>query len=342
MDNAAGALLPTNLATLLPAFGERGTGLMNLAYTQFLSRHVAVVAGKLSALGADYNAFAHDFRSQFMNTALNFNITAALFPLSAYGGGIVILPWEGAQFSISALDPNGTPSNNDISDAFQDGVLVGGEARVTIKPFGLVGHQLVGFGWSNKDHTSLKQDPSNLATALLQQQFPRLANPGPILRRFLERFFPELLVTVVPLNKTSSTWTIYYNFDQYLWNPDGQADRGLGLFFRFGASDGVANPIKYAYNVGVSAKGIVPGRPDDSFGLGWARTQLSNNFVPFLRQRLDLGLNHEDAVELYYNASVTRWLGATLPASCFTASTTRPMWWSTCAAKAAKTSIIRA
>ena len=56
----------------------------------------------------------------------------------------------------------------------------------------------------------------------------------------------------------------------------------------------------------------MPGRPHDSFGLGWARTVLSNNFIPFLRERLDLGLTHEDAVEMYYKARITKWLTATL------------------------------
>ena len=74
----------------------------------------------------------------------------------------------------------------------------------------------------------------------------------------------------------------------------------------------MSNPIKYAYNVGIGGKGVVPGRPRDTFGIGWARTQFSDNFVPFLRQQLDLGLNKEDAVEMYYNASLTRWLNASL------------------------------
>jgi porin len=34
--------------------------------------------------------------------------------------------------------------------------------------------------------------------------------------------------------------------------------------------------------------------------------------VPFLRQRLDIGLNHEDAIEMYYNAVLASWLHATL------------------------------
>ena len=57
-----------------------------------------------------------------------------------------------------------------------------------------------------------------------------------------------------------------------------------------------------------NTNGVVPGRPRDTFGIGWARTQLSDNFVPFLRQRLDLGLDEEDAIEMYYNASITPWL----------------------------------
>jgi porin len=312
IDNASGALLAPNLATLLPAFGDNGTGLMNLSFLQFLSSKLGITAGKLYALGADRNEFAHDYHSQFLNPALNFNMSAVLFPLTGYGGGAIFLPWEGAQFSVSVLDPSGTPANNDISEAFQDGVLVGAEGRVTIKPFGLVGHQLVGFGWSNKTRVDLRQDPTNIANALLRQQFTRLNDPGPVLRRILERFFPELLAPVVPLESSSSTWAVYYNFDQYLWSPQGNPDAGIGLFFRFGASDGVVNPVRWAYNVGFGGKGIVPGRPRDTFGLGWARTEISNNFVSFLRQRIDLGLDKEDAVEMYYNASITRWLNATL------------------------------
>jgi porin len=312
INNASGALLPPNLGTFLPNFGDEGTGLMNLAFMQFLSPKFGLIAGKLSGLGGDNNAFAHDFRSQFMNTALNLNPALAVFPFSAYGGGLLFLPWEGALFTAAVLDPSGTPMNNDITEAFKDGVMVNAEGRVEIKPFGLVGHQLVGFAWSNKTRVSLEQDPTNIATALLRREFTRLNDPGPGLRRILERFFPSLLVPVVPLNRSSDAWTVYYNFDQYLWSPAGHADRGVGVFFRFGASDGDVNPVRWAYNVGVSGNGIVAARPHDTFGIGWARTELSNNFVPFLRQRLHLGLDKEDAIEMYYNASITRWLNATL------------------------------
>ncbi len=269
VNNASGALVPPNIMSLLPQpSGTNTTALMNLSFMQFLSPKFGIVVGKLYTLGGDNNEFAHDFHSTFTNTALDFNMTLALFPFSAYGGSLIFLPWEGAQFTVAVIDPSGTPTNNDISEAFSTGVLVNGEGRVTIKPFGLVGHQLLGFGWSNKVRLSF--------------------------------------------HTTDNTWAVYYNFDQFLWSPKGDPKSGIGAFFRFGISDGIANPIKYAYNVGIGGKGIVPGRKLDTFGVGWARTQLSSDFVPFLRQRLNLGLDKEDAVEMYYNFSITKWLNATL------------------------------
>ena len=44
---------------------------------------------------------------------------------------------------------------------------------------------------------------------------------------------------------------------------------------------------------------------------GWGRSQFSGDFVPFLRQTLNLALNHEDAIEMYYDAAITPWLNAT-------------------------------
>jgi porin len=305
----SGALFPPNAISLLPEPGDNTTtALMNLTFAQFLAPWVGVFAGKVYTIPGDANDFAHSERTQFMNVALNIDMALALAPYTAYGGGFIFLPWKGATFTVSVIDPDGEGTQNDITKAFENGVAVGAEGRVEIKPFGLVGHQDLGFFWSNKTRFSLNQDPANIVRLLVTRRFPRLQDPGPILRRLLERFAPELLVPVKPANTEGSTWTIYYNFDQYLWSPKGSPDKGVGIFFRFGVSDGNPNPVKYAYNVGLSANGVVPGRPNDNMGVGWARTQVSSDFVPFLRSRFDLGLSKEDAVEMYYNVVVTPWL----------------------------------
>jgi porin len=310
----SGALIPVNTAGILPAVAvdEPTTALMKLTFAQFLAPWVGVVVGKFNALEGDNNAFAHDYRTQFSNMGLNFNLTAALAPVSAWGGALVFLPWQGALITASVVDPDGSPTDNGLAHLFENGVVVSSEGRFTIKPFGLVGHQLVGFMWSNQERIALKQDPGNTAELLLFNRFPRLANPGPILRRVIDRFFPERATPPEPLKTKEDTWAVYYNFDQYVWNPGSDPTRGIGVFFRAGVSDGKVNPIKYHFNVGISAKGIVPGRPDDTLGIGWSRVELSDDLIPALRERLGIGLEREDAVELYYNFAVTEWLGVSL------------------------------
>ena len=175
-----------------------------------------------------------------------------------------------------------------------------------------VGHQSVSGLWSNKERPSLTQDPSNIARQLARRAVSAAG------RSRAGRFgasssdsSPASWSPSQPLNQKSDTWAVFYNFDQYLWQPTGDPKRGIGLFFTFGASDGNPNPIKYSYNMGIGGNGVVPGRPNDTFGLGWARTELSGQFVPFLRQNRPLGLNREDAIEMYYNAALTPWLNAT-------------------------------
>jgi porin len=56
---------------------------------------------------------------------------------------------------------------------------------------------------------------------------------------------------------------------------------------------------------------VVPGRPEDRFGIGWSRVDFSHDLLPTLRQPLGLGLSHEDAVEVYYSAAIAPWLSVT-------------------------------
>jgi porin len=130
------------------------------------------------------------------------------------------------------------------------------------------------------------------------------------LEQILARYFPGLTVPAAPPNQEKSSWAAGYAFDQYLWQPPGDVEHGVGMFFSFGASDGNPNPIRYSFLAGLGGKGV-PGRADDSYGAGFSRTQFSSAFVPLLRQQLGLGLDHEDAFEMYYNLVLTGWLGLT-------------------------------
>ena len=306
----SGAIVPVNTAALIPAPDDRTTALMNATFMQVFSEKFSLVLGKINTFVSGEQEFYGDYRTQFLNSAFVFPMTLEQVPFSAFGGGINFSPTDDIALSVMALDPSGTPTSNDLGNAFNDGAMVLGSGEVTIKPFGLVGHQNLGFSWSNKERYSLNQDPSNIAALLLQERFPRLGDPGPILRDILARFFPGLLVPAQPANRENDSWSAYYAFDQYFWQPAADPKHGIGAFFSYGTSDGNPNPVKYALIAGIGGKGVVPGRPDDSFGLGIARTHFSNDFLPFLRQQLNLGLDNENALEMYYNAAVTKWLTA--------------------------------
>jgi porin len=302
----SGAMIPANLAWILPTV-EPDTGLQEFTYTQFFSRQFGVFLGKINSI-APTNVLHGDYTTGFLNTGLNLPLALAMVPLSAYGAGALYLPSHDVTLAGMVLDANGTIKSNDLGHAFDDGVMVLGSADLKVKPYELPGHQNLTLAWSNKDRTSLIQDPSNIARLLLTERFPRLGDPGPILTEIIEKHAPGLLVPAAPLNKESQTWAAVYSFEQFVWQPAGDHTRGIGTFFSAGISDGKANPVKYSYSLGLVGKGVVPGRVHDDFGIGWARTEFSDDFVPYLRNTFDLGLNHEDAVELYYNAAVTPWL----------------------------------
>ena len=304
----AGGMIPTNMSSLVPSFNQPSSGLMEASYTQFLSEHVGVMMGKLNLLDFTRNEFYGNYNTQFLNAGLNLPLAFSMVPISAYGGGVIALPTKDITLMALALDASGTPDENDISKAFDDGVTLMSGASIKIKPFGLVGHQAISGVWSDKSRFSLTQDPDNLKRALLHERYPFLGNPGPILERILSNRFPQLLIPVEAANRRENTWSVAYSFDQYFWQPDGDSKRGIGLFFNFGATDGNPNPIQYTYMTGIGGKGMFASRPHDSFGIGWARTQFSEQFVPLLRERLGLGLDHEDAIELYYAAAITPWL----------------------------------
>jgi porin len=310
VQSKSGALVPVNTASLLPAPNDHTTALTNATFMQFLSEKFGLVVGKINTLTGSKQEFYGDYNTQFLNAAFAFPMTLEQVPISAYGGGIISLPTKDTVFSLVALDPNGTATSNSLDNVFNNGVMLVGSGQFTLKPFGLVGHQNLGFSWSNTDRYSLEQDPSNIANLLLQTRFPRLGDPGPILEDILRRYFPGLIVPTQPANHLSSTWSVSYAMDQYLWQPAGDDKHGIGLFASVGTSDGNPNPIKWAFLVGLGGKGV-PGRIDDSYGVGIARTQFSSAFIPFLREQLSLGLDHEAALEAYYNLAITSWLTAT-------------------------------
>jgi porin len=286
VNGLTGALNPVNTNQIFPMPTGDNLNVPMVSFMQFFSPYVGVILGKLSLTpdSGDMNEFAHGKGdTQFMNAAFNFNPVALLtVPYSTLGAGLIILPTKDpheAIIGLSVLQSNGKANTSGFDDLHSNQLSFVGEARVRTNFFGLTGHQLIGGGYSNKTFASLDQS----------------------LRIFIE---------TRTIEEQKGSWNVYYNFDQYLYEPKKGSGQGIGIFGRFGASDGNPNPMHYFYSIGIGGKGIIPGRPLDRFGLGYYYMDVRNpKFTgPLATREL---LRDESGFEAFYNISITPWLQLT-------------------------------
>jgi len=208
------------------------------------------------------------------------------------GGGIVAIPWEGAVLSALALDPSGTPTNSDVTEALSRRRHGAAGAQVLHQPFDrwAPGVQVM---WSNKERFSLTQDHPTFAKIALFNRFRDLRS-----RPILERISSGSSPSSRPFNLQPQ--------ERHLGRllqlrPVSLAAAGdparIGVFFTFGATDGNPNPIKYSYNMGNRRQRSGAGRPNDNFGIaGRAPNSAATSFRSCASG--STSVSHEDAVEI--------------------------------------------
>jgi porin len=279
VNGKTGALVPVNTSQLFPLPTGNNVALPAWNFAQFLSRYAGVAFGKFQTIsGADMNEFAHGKGdTQFFNLSFNFNPVVLAVPYSTLGAGAIVLPTADvnqALLTASVISATGEASTAGCDDL--DGPIVAGEGRVRTDFFGLTGHQLLGALYSWKRYTSVDQ---------------RLG----------------FVIENRRLEAKTGTWAVYYNFDQYLYQPDKGKDQGVGLFGRFGASEGDPVPVQYFYSIGVGAKGPIECRPFDQTGIGYYYSSINNPVLqlPFTTREF---LRDEWGFEVYYSIALTPWL----------------------------------
>lgn len=282
INDDTGAFLPPAVAADLPVRGEEDLAITNFVFTQFLSEQFAVFFGKVDSLDGDFNAFAHGRgKTQFLNMGFVANpIALRTIPYSTLGLGFVVLGDEGTPvFTYSLLNSQDTTETAGFDQLFEEGVAMCAETRLPTTFLGMPGHQLFGATWSSRDFVSFGQDP-------------RIVLPN------------------VPIDETGGSWSVYWNFDQYLHTYECDPSKGWGVFGRAGLGDDDANPIEYFLSFGLGGNNPNQGYQNDTFGMGWYMVGTSDEIGPLLTGVLGpIGDGH--AVEIFYNREVTKWLYVT-------------------------------
>jgi porin len=282
INGDTGAFIPAAVLADLPFPDEDELILTNVLFTQFLNERVAVFFGKLDTLDGDLNAYAHGRgKTQFSNLGYVVNpIVLRTIPYSTLGCGFTVLGSEGTPvFTYTILNPTETIKTSGFDELFNDGVAMAAELRLPTTFLDMPGHQLFGASWNSRDYVSLDQDP-------------RIVLPN------------------VPINETSGTWSVYWNFDQALVVDRCNPARHWGVFGRAGIGDDEANPIASFLSFGIGGSSPIQNRPSDTFGIGWYRSETSDEISPLI-EAFTGPLVDGQGVELFYNIEVTKWLNVT-------------------------------
>lgn len=105
------------------------------------------------------------------------------------------------------------------------------------------------------------------------------------------------------VRRRSTGW--YALGERSLWRWEGGDVAG---FLRFGATDGDSTAIKKFYNAGIRVRGLLPGREDDLFGLGWTRGAIGDKFRASQAAAGSATAGAESAVEITYRIQANKWL----------------------------------
>jgi len=279
-----GAIMPVNTNQIFPTSGSDQLNIPNVSIMQFFSHYIGVWVGKLATITSnfgDMNEFAHGKGdTQFFNLAFNANpIVLQTMPYSALGASVIILPTKNpaeATIAMMALDGNGEAKSSGFDTVFKGNTVYAIEGRVRTDFFGMTGHQLIGATYSARNFTSLDQ---------------------------------RIIIDDHEIEQKDNSWSFHYNFDQYLYEP--KKGQGIGIFGRFGASDGNPNPVHYFYSIGVGGKGVISGRPLDQFGIGYYYMDITSpKFAGPLATR-EAPLQSGQGFEAYYNFAITPWMELT-------------------------------
>src|SRR5215831_7828633 len=290
VNRKTGALMAANTNQIFPEPPGNIFGIPALNFTQFLSPYFGLAIGKLATItstSGDMNEFAHGKgATQFMNLALNFNpLIVFTVPYSTLGAGAIVLPTKDPKEAIVTffvMSANGLPTTSGFEDLNGNEVVVAAEGRLKTDFFGLTGHQDFGTSFSNKEFKSTDQ---------------RL----------------DFFVQNAQLRHEKGSWNIWYNFDQYLYQPKKDVDRGIGIFGRLGVSDGNPDFMKFFGSFGVGGKGMFESRPHDQFGWGFYYINIDNPQLsidiarfPGLSRNIEF-LRNEYGFEWYYDFAITPW-----------------------------------
>ena len=108
-------------------------------------------------------------------------------------------------------------------------------------------------------------------------------------------------------------FSIYGVFDQMLWRPGENSPQAVGVFARVMGAPDDRNLVSFSVNTGITMKAPIPGRDDDTVGLGYGFAKVSTRAIGLDRDTVAANgpmpvRSNESFIELTYQAQIAPWL----------------------------------
>ena len=233
---------------------------------------------RLGQILADAEFFVSDYGALFVNSSfgaiplVSQNLVPPVFPVAAPGlrlraAGSKSFYAQAALFSGDVGDP-ATNNQHGVRFAFrrEEGALVFFELGYELNP------------------AAASCSPSHLAGAYKLGGFYDSGEFGDNRGRRQEH----------------GNYGLYLVAEQELWHPEANGARALAVFGRLGVAPDDRNLVPLYLDVGLNFRGLLPSRIDDSMGLGFSHTELSDELVA--------GGGHEEVIELTYQLALGKHL----------------------------------
>jgi porin len=125
-------------------------------------------------------------------------------------------------------------------------------------------------------------------------------------QRFDNTGAPLAITGGTPLNLRNN-FSVYGVADQVVWQAGGDDPRSVSVFARLMGAPGDRNLTNFSVNAGITMKAPLPGRDDDTVGIGFGIAKVSPSAAGF---DIDSGLparGTETFIEITYQVQVTGW-----------------------------------
>ncbi len=254
VNEDTGLLLPVNTYSFFPATSPLDEDvpftITELNYLQFFSDHLGVLLGKITTMGNTNEFAGGEGQSQFMNFQFIFPaVFAQVAPYSTLAVGGLWLPSPDVTVSsmlMNLTDSSTTSGFDDIGDGASWANTVGFQYRLGNLPGGTTLTGIYAFNGDFAQVGGINIDPG----------------------------------TGISLKRKREAWAVFLSGWQYLHTEeeppakidagDGRQDlEGLGVFASLGLGDKDTNPVTLSAAIGLSGRGTIPSRGDDTWGLGY-------------------------------------------------------------------------